>query len=101
MPRSRKSLRSTKAFAREFAWWQKNFGAVVKEQRLKAKLSRRELAKRAKFSVSTLVHIEQVRSRLSSGDSGCPCCIQGIRGRPATLFDAASRRGLGRDRPGG
>jgi transcriptional regulator with XRE-family HTH domain len=59
MPRSRKSLRSTKAFAREFAWWQKNFGAVVKEQRLKAKLSRRELAKRAKFSVSTLVHIEQ------------------------------------------
>jgi len=32
---------------------------VVKEQRLKAKLSRRELAKRAKFSVSTLTHIEQ------------------------------------------
>ncbi len=31
----------------------------MKEQRLKAKLSRRELAKRAKFSVSTLVHIEQ------------------------------------------
>ena len=59
MARSRKSLRSTKAFEREFAWWQKNFGAVVKEQRLNAKLSRRELAKRAKFSVSTLVHIEQ------------------------------------------
>ncbi len=31
----------------------------MKEQRLEAKLSRRELAKRAKFSVSTLVHIEQ------------------------------------------
>jgi transcriptional regulator with XRE-family HTH domain len=57
--RSRKSLRSTKAFERKFAWWQKNFGAVVKEQRLKLKLSRRELARRAKFSVSTLVHIEQ------------------------------------------
>ncbi len=59
MPKSNKLLRRTKAFEREFAWWQKNFGAVVKEQRLNAKLSRRELAKRAKFSVSTLVHIEQ------------------------------------------
>ncbi len=59
MARSKASLRSTKAFKRKFAWWQKNFGAVVKEQRLKAKLSRRELAKRAKFSVSTLIHIEQ------------------------------------------
>jgi transcriptional regulator with XRE-family HTH domain len=59
--RSKKSLRSTKAFERKFAWWQKNFGAVVKEQRLKAKFSRRELAKRAKFSISTLVHIEQGR----------------------------------------
>ena len=59
MARSRKSLRSTKVFEREFAWWQKSFGAVVKEQRLEAKLSRRELAKRAKFSIATLVHIEQ------------------------------------------
>ncbi len=59
MARSNKSLRRTKAFEREFAWWQKNFGAVVKEQRLKAKLSQRELAKRAKFNLSTLVHIEQ------------------------------------------
>jgi transcriptional regulator with XRE-family HTH domain len=54
-------LRSTEAFGREFAWWQKNFGAVVKEQRLKAKLSQRELAKRAKFSISTLAHIEKGR----------------------------------------
>ena len=61
MARNRKSLRKTKAFEREFAWWQKNFGVVVKEQRLKAKLSQRELAKRAKFSVSTLVHIEKGR----------------------------------------
>lgn len=59
MARSKKSLLRTKSFERKFAWWQKNFGAVVKEQRLEAKLSRRELAKRAKFSVSTLIHIEQ------------------------------------------
>ena len=59
MAKNRKSSRNTKAFEREFARWQKNFGAVVKEQRLKAKLSQRELAKRAKFSVSTLLHIEK------------------------------------------
>lgn len=49
----------SKAFEREFARWQKSFGIVVKQQRLKTKLSRRELATRAKFSVSTLIHIEQ------------------------------------------
>ena len=49
----------SKAFEREFARWQKSFGIVVKQQRLKAKLSRRELATKAKFSVSTLIHIEQ------------------------------------------
>ena len=49
----------SKAFEREFARWQKSFGIVVKQQRLSAKLSRRELATRAKFSVSTLIHIEQ------------------------------------------
>ena len=59
MAKSKRSPRDSKAFKREFARWQKSFGMVVKEQRLKAKLSRRELAKRAKFSVSTLTHIEQ------------------------------------------
>jgi transcriptional regulator with XRE-family HTH domain len=49
----------SKSFEREFARWQKSFGIVVKQQRLKAKLSRRELATKAKFSVSTLIHIEQ------------------------------------------
>jgi transcriptional regulator with XRE-family HTH domain len=49
----------SKAFERKFARWQKSFGIVVKQQRLKAKLSRRELATKAKFSVSTLIHIEQ------------------------------------------
>jgi len=57
----KRSLRHGKAFEQEFARFQKNFGPVVKEQRLKAKLSRRELAKRAKFRVSTLIHIEQGR----------------------------------------
>jgi transcriptional regulator with XRE-family HTH domain len=61
MAKAKKPVQQSGAFDREFARFQKNFGAVVKEQRLKAKLSRRELAKRAKFSVSTLIHIEQGR----------------------------------------
>ncbi len=59
MAKAKKSVRRSGAFEQEFARFQKNFAAVVKEQRMKAKLSRRELAKRAKFSVSTLIHIEQ------------------------------------------
>jgi transcriptional regulator with XRE-family HTH domain len=57
--KTRRSLRRSKAFEREFARFQRNFGAVVKQLRLKAKLSRKELAQRAAFSVSTLMHIEQ------------------------------------------
>jgi transcriptional regulator with XRE-family HTH domain len=48
-------------FKEEFAMWQKNFGIVVKQLRKKRKLSRPELARVAKFSVSTLAHIEQRR----------------------------------------
>jgi|HubBroStandDraft_4_1064222.scaffolds.fasta_scaffold07069_6 transcriptional regulator with XRE-family HTH domain len=59
MAKSKKPVRHSGAFEQEFARFQENFAAVVKEQRLKAKLSRRELAKRAKLSVSTLIHIEQ------------------------------------------
>jgi transcriptional regulator with XRE-family HTH domain len=61
MRRRDKTVRriKSKSFEREFARWQKSFGIVVKQQRLKAKLSRRELATKAKFSVSTLIHIEQ------------------------------------------
>jgi|HubBroStandDraft_4_1064222.scaffolds.fasta_scaffold2129152_2 transcriptional regulator with XRE-family HTH domain len=55
----KRPLRKTKAFEREFARFQRNFGAVVKQLRVKAKLSRKELAQRAKFSVSTLIHIER------------------------------------------
>lgn len=58
MTKSKRLLRR-KAFEREFARFQRNFGAVVKQHRLKAKLSRKELAQRAKFSLSTLIHIEQ------------------------------------------
>lgn len=61
MDKNKKPVRHSEAFEREFVRFQKNFGAVVKEQRLKAKISQRELAKRAKFSVSTLVHIEKGR----------------------------------------
>jgi transcriptional regulator with XRE-family HTH domain len=55
----KRPVRKTKAFEREFARFQRNFGAVVKQLRAKAKLSRKELAQSAKFSVSTLIHIEQ------------------------------------------
>jgi transcriptional regulator with XRE-family HTH domain len=44
---------------REFAIFQKNYGAVVKMLRLKVKLSRAELARRAKVSVSMLANLEQ------------------------------------------
>ncbi len=53
------SLRKTKAFEREFARFQRNFGIVIRQLRNRAKLSRAELARRANFSVSTLAHIEQ------------------------------------------
>jgi transcriptional regulator with XRE-family HTH domain len=59
MAKNKKSVRHSAEFEREFVRFQNNFGAVVKEQRLEGKLSRRELAKRAKFSISTLIHIEQ------------------------------------------
>jgi len=55
----KRSLRKTKAFEQEFALWQKNFGVVVRRLRKKAGLSRPELARMAKFSVSTLETIEQ------------------------------------------
>jgi transcriptional regulator with XRE-family HTH domain len=44
---------------REFAIFQKSYGAVVTKLRLKAKLSRAELARRAKVSVSMLANLEQ------------------------------------------
>lgn len=46
-------------FKKEFALWQKNFGVVVRRLRKRAGLSRPDLARMAKFSVSTLETIEQ------------------------------------------
>jgi transcriptional regulator with XRE-family HTH domain len=61
----KRSLRKTKAFEQEFARFQKSFGVVVGQLRKKAHLSRPELARRAKFSQSTLEHIEQGRGNPS------------------------------------
>jgi transcriptional regulator with XRE-family HTH domain len=61
----KRSLRKTNAFEREFAQFQKDFGIVIRQLRKKAHLSRPELARRAKFSQSTLEHIEQGRGNPS------------------------------------
>jgi DNA-binding XRE family transcriptional regulator len=54
-----RGLKHSVKFKKEFAMWQKNFGVVVKQLREKRGLSRPELARLAKISVSTLAHIEQ------------------------------------------
>lgn len=54
-----KPLRKRKAFQRKFAKFQRNFGGVIRDLRIKANLSRAELARRAKFSIGTLTKIEQ------------------------------------------
>lgn len=51
--------RRNKKFEKDFELWQKNFGVVVRRLRKKAGLPRPELARMAKFSVSTLETIEQ------------------------------------------
>lgn len=57
----RKPIKKRKAFQREFAIFQRNFGLIVRKLRLKAKLNRPALAKKAEISVSTLAIIEQGR----------------------------------------
>jgi len=52
-------MRHTEKFKNEFALWQKKFGVVVRRLRKKAGLSRPELARKARFSQTTLEHIEQ------------------------------------------
>jgi ribosome-binding protein aMBF1 (putative translation factor) len=54
-----RGLKHSVKFKEEFAMWQKNFGVVVRRLRKKRRLSRPELARLAKFSVSILAHIEQ------------------------------------------
>jgi DNA-binding XRE family transcriptional regulator len=58
----KRGLKHNKKFEKEFVIWKKNFGIVVKQLRMKRRLSRPELAKKAKLSVSTLQRIEQGRS---------------------------------------
>lgn len=55
----KRSLRKNRKFEREFERFQKNFGMVVRQLRKKRHLSRPELAQLAKFSQTTLEHIEQ------------------------------------------
>ena len=52
-------IRKNRKFEREFERFQKNFGMVVRQLRKKRHLSRPELARLAKFSQTTLEHIEQ------------------------------------------
>ena len=63
-----KSIRKSKAFQRKLAKFQRNFGAVIRDLRIKANLSRIELARRAKFSVVTLTKIEYGRGNPMLGN---------------------------------
>ena len=58
----KRGLKHNKEFEKEFVIWKKNFGILVRRLREKRRLSRPELAKKAKLSVSTLQRIEQGRS---------------------------------------
>jgi transcriptional regulator with XRE-family HTH domain len=60
-------LRKSKKFEREFQRFQRNFGIVVRQIREKRCLSRPELARLAKFSQTTLEHIEQGKGNPSLG----------------------------------
>jgi len=67
---SKRSLRETKSFEREFQRFQKNFGMVVRQLRKKKQLSRPELARLAKLSQTTLVKIEQGKANPTLGRLG-------------------------------
>jgi len=60
-------LRKTKTFEREFQNLQKKFGIVVRQLRKERDLSRAELARLAKFSQTTLEHIEQGKANPTLG----------------------------------
>jgi len=63
----RRPLRKSRKFEREFRRFQKNFGIIVSQLRKKRHLSRPELARLAKFSKTTLEHIEQGKGNPSLG----------------------------------
>jgi transcriptional regulator with XRE-family HTH domain len=60
-----KPLRKSKAFQRKFAKFQRTFGGVVRDLRIKANLSRAELARRAKFATETQHQLLRGMARLS------------------------------------
>ena len=55
----KRSNRKNRKFELEFRQFQRNFGIVVRQLRKKRHLSRPRLARLAKFSQTTLEHIEQ------------------------------------------
>ena len=63
----KRPLRKSRKFQREFRRFQKNFGIIVCQLRKKRHLSRPELARLAKFSKTTLEHIEQGKGNPSLG----------------------------------
>lgn len=63
----KRPLRKSKEFERKFQRFQKNFGIIVRQLREKQHLSRPELARLAKFSKTTLEHIEQGKGNPSLG----------------------------------
>ena len=86
-----KSLRKSKAFQRKFANFQISFGAVIRDLRIKAKLSRTELARRAKFSVGTLTKIEQGRGNPLLGNMENLATALNLR--LSRIFKMAQNRG--------
>jgi transcriptional regulator with XRE-family HTH domain len=86
-----KPLRKSKAFQRKFAKFQRNFGAVVRDLRIKANLSRAELAGRVKFSVGTLTKIEQGRGNPLLGNM--ENLATALKLRLSRIFKMAQDRG--------
>jgi transcriptional regulator with XRE-family HTH domain len=63
----KRPLRKSRKFEGEFRRFQKNFSIIVCQLRKKRHLSRPELAQLAKFSKTTLEHIEQGKGNPSLG----------------------------------
>lgn len=61
----KRPFRKNRKVEREFERFQENFGMVVRLLRKKRHLSRPELARLAKFSQTTLEHIEQGKTNPS------------------------------------
>ena len=86
-----KPLRKSKAFQRKFAKFHGKFGGVIRDLRIKANLSRAELARRAKFSVGTLTKIEQGRGNPLLGNT--ENLARALNLRLSRIFKMAQDRG--------